>query len=66
MNIEHLQFNAIILESKLELTMMLMSLKNGENIENRMIRLIETLEELPYKPRWGFFIRGKIVSNVEV
>ncbi len=51
MNIEHLQFNAIILESKLELTMMLMSLKDGENIENRMIRLIETLEEIPYKAR---------------
>ncbi|GIN21932.1 hypothetical protein [Siminovitchia fordii] len=48
MNIDVAQFNAIILESKLELTMMLMALKDGENIEHRMIRLIETLEELPY------------------
>lgn len=49
MSMDVAQFNAIILESKLELTMMLMSLKDGENIESRMIKLIETLEELPYK-----------------
>lgn len=48
MDIELFQFNAILLESKLELTMMLLSLREGENIEDRILRLIGTLEEFPY------------------
>ncbi|MFD1708851.1 hypothetical protein ACFSCZ_19455 [Siminovitchia sediminis] len=54
MKMDVAKFNAILLEDKLELTMMLMSLKDGDNNESRMIRLLKS-----------FLVSNKHCRNLE-